>query len=538
MNETRDVDVLIVGGGINGCGTFRDLCAQGIECLLLERNDFCSGASAGSSRLVHGGLKYLETGEFRLVRESAQERNRLLANAPHYVTPLPCIVPVRSRFGGIVPSILRFLRLKARLSDRGSLITALGLTLYDIYGRNFRAMPTHRMLGRRELGRTVRGLDRGIIAAGLYYEGQLSHAERLGFELVLDGEALNPGSQALNHAEITATAGGVVSYLHQGRTCQVRPRIIVNAGGAWIDRVNGQLGLATRLMGGSKGAHLVVENADLHAALNGHMVYFGTADGRVNLVYPFMNRVLIGSTDIKIDDPDLAHCDDGEADYLRGCIAEIFPAISVTPDQIRHRFSGVRPLPRADGDIGLVTRDHSVAEIALDGGTPVLCLIGGKWTTFRGFSEQVARKVAARLGRTRHVETTDMAIGGGKDFPKPVQRDNWVAGRARTTGLPGPRIEVLLSRYGSVADAMARILSKGDTPLATLPDYSREELLALVTRERVGTLADLVLRRTPIAISGHLTPEVAEEVGTLVAAALNWDATRRQTEIAVLPISR
>ena len=175
--------------------------------------------------------------------------------------------------------------------------------------------------------------------------------------------------------------------------------------------------------------------------------------------------------------------------------------------------------------------------MSLDGGTPVLCLIGGKWTTFRGFSEQVARKVAARLGRTRHVETTDMAIGGGKDFPKPAQRDNWVAGRARATGLPGPRIEVLLSRYGSVADAMARILSKGDTPLATLPDYSREELRALVERERVATLADLVLRRTPIAISGHLTPHVAEEIGTLVAAALNWDATRLQAEIAALPIS-
>ena len=536
MTDPRDIDVLIVGGGINGCGTFRDLCAQGIDCLLIERNDFCAGASAGSSRLMHGGLKYLETGEFRLVRESAEERNRLLANAPHYVTPLPCIVPVRSRFGGIVPSILRFLRIKARLTDRGSLITALGLTLYDIYGRNFRAMPKHRMLGRKALDRTISGLDAGIIAAGLYYEGQLSHAERLGFELVIDGEALHPASQALNHAEITATADGVVSYLHRGQTHRVRPRIIINAAGAWIDRVNAQLGLATHLMGGSKGAHLVVENAALHAALNGHMVYFGTADGRVNLVYPFMGRVLIGSTDIKIDDPDLAHCDEDEADYLRGCIAEIFPAITVSPDQICHRFSGVRPLPRSGGDIGLVTRDHSIAELALTGGTPVLCLIGGKWTTFRGFSEQVARKVATALGRTRHVETTTMAIGGGKDFPKAAQRKAWVAARARTTGLPEPRIEALLSRYGTLAEAMAQSLSAGDTPLATLPDYSREELLALVTRERVATLADLVLRRTSIAMSGHLTPQVAGEIGAIVAAALHWDAARLQSEIAALPI--
>ena len=538
MNEVRPVDVLIVGGGINGCSTFRDLCAQGFDCLLIERDDFCAGASAGSSRLMHGGLKYLETGGFRLVRESVKERNRLLANAPHYVTPLPCIVPLRSRFGGVLPSILRFLRIKAKLSDRGSFITAMGLTLYDIYGRKFRTMPRHRMLGQKELDRTIAGLDPGVIAAGLYYEGQLSHAERLGLELVLDGEALHPASQALNHAAITATSGGVISYLHQGQTHRVKPRLVVNAGGAWIDRVNAQLGVKTHLMGGSKGAHLLVENSALHAALNGHMVYFGTADGRVNLVYPFMDRVLIGATDVRIEDPDLARCDDDEADYLRTCIAGIFPTITVTPEQIRHRFSGVRPLPRANGDIGLVTRDRSIAEVALDVGTPVLCLIGGKWTTFRSFSELVARKIATALGRTRHVETTDMAIGGGRNYPKSGQRADWIAKRAIGWGLPRQRIEALLSRYGTLADTLMPTLSNGDTPLATLPDYSREELLALVQHERVGTLADLVLRRTPIAISGHLTGSVAAEIGAIVAAQLTWDAARLSAEIAALPISR
>ena len=353
-----------------------------------------------------------------------------------------------------------------------------------------------------------------------------------------NGEALNPVSEALNHAEIVETKTGVVSYRYRGQLHQVKPRVIVNAGGAWIDRVNALLGLQTRLMGGSKGAHLVVENPELHAALNGHMVYFGTADGRVNLVYPFMDRVLIGSTDIKIDDPDLARCDDEEADYLRGCVSEVFPDIAVTKDQIRHRFSGVRPLPRAEGDVGMVTRDHSISELSLDVGTPVLCLIGGKWTTFRGFSEQAARSIGALLGRARLHETTDMAIGGGKDYPKQAERDNWIADRARSTGLPALRIEALLSRYGTVADMIARLLSAGDTSLVTLPDYSREELLALIDRERVETLADLILRRTPIAISGRLTPAVAEEIGALVASARQWDRARLQSEIAALPIVR
>src|SRR5687768_2068935 len=141
MPEAEGFDVVILGGGINGCGTFRDLCAQGIRTLLLEREDFCAGASGASSRLMHGGLKYLETGEFRLVRESLTERNMLLATAPHVVEPLECLVPVRSTFGGVLGSAAKFLRMKAKLKDRGFLVTALGLRLYDLYGRSLRAMP-------------------------------------------------------------------------------------------------------------------------------------------------------------------------------------------------------------------------------------------------------------------------------------------------------------------------------------------------------------------------------------------------------------
>lgn len=514
MAEMRDIEVLILGGGINGCGTFRDLCAQGVDCLLLERSDFCSGASAGSSRLMHGGLKYLETGEFRLVRESAEERNRLLRNAAHYVSPLPSVLPVRSRFGGILPSILRFFGMKAALNDRGHLITRLGLTLYDLYGRRFRALPRHRMLSRRQLDRTVPGLDRGIVGAGLYYEGQISHAERLGLELVLDGEAMNPGSRALNHVTIEGQADGIVTYSHGGVRHRVRPRIIINAGGAWIDSVNAAIGLDSKLMGGSKGAHLVIENDRLLQALNGHMVYFGTADGRVNLVYPFMGRVLVGSTDIRIDDPDQARCSDAEADYLRGVVAEIFPDIPVTADQIRHRFSGVRPLPRADGDIGMVTRDHCIARLALPAGTPVLCLIGGKWTTFRRFSEQASDDVLRQLDRPRQASTDNMPIGGGKDFPDAGTRADWVAECARSAGISPLRAESLLHRYGTRARLIAMELGK-DTPLAFLPDYSREELEWLIRHERVGCVDDLLYRRTAIGISGLLNQQVRMEINNI-----------------------
>ena len=536
MSESENIDVLIIGGGINGCGTFRDLCAQGIDCLLIERDDFCSGASAASSRLMHGGLKYLETGEFGLVRESLVERNRLLVNAGHYVTALPTIVPLRSRLAGILPSAKRFFRLKTKMTDRGSIITRAGLLLYDFYGRRHRTLPTHRMLDRKALDTRVRGLDRGIIAAGLYFEGQLSHAERLGLELILDGERLNPRSKALNHARIVESRGDAVTIREGDGLRTVRPRIIVNAGGAWIDAVNRDLGQASQMMGGSKGSHIVVDHPELAQALGGHMIYFGSADGRVNLCYPFQDRVLIGATDIPVSDPDGARCDADEVAYMLRSVAEIFPDITVTEAHVRYRFCGVRPLPRANGEIGLVTRDHSIAEITFGGAIPVLCLIGGKWTTFRAFSAQVADRVLMHLGRSRRTDTTGMAIGGGRNFPQdPAERRRWVAGVAAATGLAADRVDTLLSRYGTTAESIAKECA-GETLLETLPDHSVEEFEALCRTERVGTLADLLLRRTLIAMSGRLTPEAVEECSRIAARALGWSEGRRRAEAAALPL--
>jgi len=532
MTDIQETDVLIIGGGINGCGTFRDLSAQGIDCLLLERADFCSGASSGSSRLIHGGLKYLETGEFRLVRESAEERNRLLHNAPHYVSALPSIIPLRSRFGGIIPSAARFLRLNAKLTDRGTLITRLGLALYDLYGRNFRAMPAHRMLKRTALDFLITGMDKGIIGAGLYYEGQMTHSERLGLELVLDGEALNPNSRALNHAVLEGMADGTVTYSTSKGRSQIRPRVIINAAGAWIDQANAQIGVNSHLMGGSKGAHLVVDNPALLSALNGHMVYFGSGDGRVNLLYPFEGRVLIGSTDIPVSDPDDAICDENETAYLCAVVSEVFPDIPVTQNQIRFRFSGVRPLPRSDAAIGAVTRDHSIATFTASGGLPVFCLIGGKWTTFRKFSEEATDKALAHLARPRQISTEDMAIGGGKDFPRNIaERTKWITECGATNGLSEPRVEMLLTRYGTRASEIANNL-RNETPLISLPDYSCEELEWITRNERVQSLGDLVRNRTLIALSGNLTRTVAAEIAALLAAWLDWSSERTTAEIS------
>lgn len=518
----EEFDVIILGAGINGCGTFRDLALQGLRVLLLERGDFCEGASSASSRLMHGGLKYLETGEFRLVRESLTERNMLLATAPHYVRPLECVVPVRSTWGGIAGSVARFLGLKASLKDRGFLVTALGLRLYDLYGRALQSMPGHRMLRRDGLRRMMPDVAAGITGAGVYYEGHITHAERLGLELVMDAEAANPAARAETHVKLLGSEEGVLRWRRaSGEEAVARAKVLVNAAGAWIDTVNASLGIESRLIGGSRGAHLIVDNPTLLRALAGRMVYFGTPDGRVNLLYPFQGKVMVGATDIAQRNPDDAHCTVEEEAYLCAAVAEVFPGIPIQPEQVVHRFSGVRPLPRAGGDLGAVTRDHSIVTLAQPGtGAPVHCLIGGKWTTFRAFSELAADRVLADLGLVRKVSTAGLAIGGGKGFPRDASgRTLLVEALARRGGITAHRAEVLLSRYGTRAEGYVLALrGRGETMLSSLPDYAREEIRHIATTERVGCIEDILRRRTLIALTGRETAAVRAEIAALMEA--------------------
>jgi glycerol-3-phosphate dehydrogenase len=530
--------VVILGAGINGCGLFRDLSAQGVDCLLVDRGDFCSGASAAPSRLIHGGIKYLETGEFRLVRESALERNLLLRNAPHYVKPLETVLPVRSVFGGIWASALRFFRRPSKLNDRGQIITKIGLTLYDLYGRHFQTMPSHRLLRGDALRREMPDLDKGIGSIGIYYEGRVTHAERLGLELVRDGLALNESSVARNYMPATGRGEGDTLLLAEeatGCTHAVRADIVVNAGGAWIDKVNAALGVDSSHMGGNKGAHVIVRNQRLLDALKGRMIYFGTRDGRVNLLYPLMGNVLIGSTDIPVADPDEAGCDEIEIRYLLGVVSEIFPDIPLGRSDVVFTYWGVRPLPRADGlDPGAVSRDHHIAEDRLPGSdTPILSLIGGKWTTFRGFSEQAADRILGRLGRARRRHTREMPIGGGRDFPQSASaRQTFIADLAGRSD--HARAATLFERYGTYAKVLAAALEGTDEPLPALPDYSTGEIAFLCRTEAVARLADLLFRRTDIALSGRLSRAAIEAVGGIAAAALGWDDATRDAQIAAV----
>jgi glycerol-3-phosphate dehydrogenase len=520
--------VLIIGAGINGCGTFRDLCLQGVDCLLIDRGDICGGASAAPSRLIHGGIKYLETNEFRLVKESAMERNRLLRNAPHYVKAMEVLCPAHSWFGGLRDATLGYFGFKARIKERGALLIEIGLRIYDFYSRKVQALPNHRFYTKRQLRQDFPDVTHEAVAAGLYHEGRVTHAERLALELVLDGVVAKPESKLLTYTQVTAPPDKntfVLADVLTGKTQTVTADVIINAAGPWIDKVNAGLGIPSQYMGGSKGSHLIVNHEGLMKALRGRMMYFGCKDGRFNLMYPFFGNVLIGSTDIAVKDADAVHCSAEETDYMLGIVSEIFPKIKLSRSDVILSYCGVRPLPRADGkNIGDVSRDHSIGRNFLPGTTvPVLSLIGGKWTTFRAFSEQTSDAVLQLLARQRRVNTQDLAIGGGRNYPQDQgSKQAW-------SDTHGKRAAALLERYGTKAVDVA---TADDTPLTLLPSYDRGELSYICKTEYVRRLADLLLRRTAITMEGLLTDAVILEAAEIAAQALGWDKQQTNSEIA------
>ncbi len=536
LRQSPKVDVCVLGGGINGLSVFRELALQGVNVVLVEKHDFCSGASAALSRMVHGGLRYLENGEFSLVRESLVERDRLLRNAPHYVGPLPTTVPVFDVFSGLANGAVRFLGLSRRPSRRGAIVIKAGLAIYDFLTRKRALMPRHEFRGRRSTLDRWPALNPAIKNSATYYDAWVSQPERLGIELLEDGLSAGIHARAVNYAKLELTAPGryVIKDTIGGTEISIEPGLIVNATGGWIDIANqGLFSAAARpvpLMGGTKGSHLIVDNDDLTRALDGHMIYYENEDGRICILFPYLGKVLVGSTDIRVDDPETVRCEAAERDYILQSLAFVLPTIKVRTEEIVFQFSGVRPLPASkDNFTGRIPRDHYCTFVeTADAGPPVLCMIGGKWTTFRSFGELAADLVLERLARPRQITTADRAIGGGRNFP--ADREAWIARVAAATALSPARVETLFERYGTDAERVADFIAAGpDAPLPH-PGYSDREIQLLMRSEKVEHLDDLLLRRTTLAITGELSLEMADAVLALLAAEKHWPVARQAQE--------
>lgn len=538
IRQNPDVTVLIVGAGINGIGVFRELALHGVDTLIVDRGDFCSGASAASSHMAHGGIRYLENGEFRLVREALVERNRLLRNAAHAVKPLPTTVPIFHWLSGIFNAPLKFLRLRDKPSERGALVIKIGLILYDIFASPYRTMPTHKFAARQKSLEQRPTINPDILFTATYYDAFMPYPERICVELMLDSEALSPQARALNYVSLHAASGDTVTLRDEvtGETLDVKPQIVVNAAGPWIDFTNLAMLQKTDFIGGTKGSHLVLDYPELFTALNDSEIFFENRDGRILLICPYLGKVLVGTTDIRIDDPDLARCTDDEVDYILGSIRLVFPNMPIDRSHIVFAFTGVRPLPSSSASrTGAISRDHSIRLVEAGGGIqfPVYALIGGKWTTFRAFAEQTADRLFERLGRSRTAGTEDMPIGGGRNYPQTdAEQQQFLAGVHTKMGVPVPRLQTLFERYGTGAETVAAFIAAGDdAPLQHQPDYSRREILFLVEHEKVIHLDDIILRRTALAMLGYVTGDLLNELAAIAAPALDWSAQQTQDEI-------
>ncbi|MBT2512740.1 glycerol-3-phosphate dehydrogenase/oxidase [Arthrobacter sp. ISL-30] len=552
LRQRPRAQVLVIGGGINGVGTFRDLALQGVDVALVERGDYCQGASGASSHMIHGGIRYLENGEFRLVQESVVERNRLLRIAPHYVKPLQTTIPIFSTFSGILSAPGRFLTHKqGKPKERGAFLIKLGLSIYDFFSRDGGSVPRHQFRGRDKALAELPRLHPGIKYTATYFDASVHNPERLTLDVLQDGEKAGlTGNLQGGLSAGTARASNYVSLVSMdddgvrlrdeltGEEFSFAADVIVNTTGAWVDLTNAAMGSPSRFMGGTKGSHVVLDHPELLEACNGREIFFEHTDGRIVLVYPMGDRVLVGTTDVDADMAEDAVCTEEEIDYFFDLVGHVFPSIHVQRDQIVYSFSGVRPLPRHDAtQPGFVSRDYRIERSerpASAGGSTgvVLSLVGGKWTTFRALAEHLSNDVLAELGMERRLSTAKLAIGGGAGFPETEEGiQEWIK-RHIAPGLDAERVAGLLTRYGTRAEEVISYLNAGtDRLLHSTHELSVRELAFMAAHEQIGHLVDVLIRRTSLAFRGLVTGELLNEVAEELAGHLGWDQETRQAEV-------
>lgn len=520
-DDTNRFDLIVIGAGINGAGIAREAALDGLKVLLLEKDDLSAATTSTSSRLIHGGLRYLEYFEFPLVRESLRERERLLSAAPHLVHPLPLTLPIYKGH------------------SRGPLMIRLGMIAYDVLSYD-KSLPRHRMFTKDEALEQEPGLaEQDLKAAARYYDAQAEFPERLVVENVLD--AVVHGAEVRTHTEVTGfevEAGVVkgVDYIDHltGEKGTARAPLTINVAGPWVDDVLAELAgvqKPPRLVGGTKGSHIVVE--PFPGAPNDALYIEARQDGRPYFIIPWNDLYLIGTTDIRFDgDTDHIVASEEEIVYLLTETNLAIPEAKLDRDDVLYTFSGVRPLPyKEEGSAGSITRKHIIKDHA-PGIEGMLSIIGGKLTTYRSLAEETVDAAFAKLGRKAPKSRT-------RKEPLPGAERNFSAFAARfvqdrPAWLSEMSARWLLRVYGGRAREIVAMaehdpslrepLIAGSPGIAAVIPFSFE-------REFARTLADVLLRRTMLALDPDAGLDVAEAAARVAAKTQGWDEARRQSEL-------
>lgn len=537
--------ILILGAGINGAALARELLLNQVPVVVVDQDDLSSGATAYSSRLIHGGLRYLEYSEFDLVRESLAERTRLLRLAPHHVRPLRLFVPVVNRFGGLIASARRFLRIEGRKSSiqepsRGLWLVRLGLQFYDAYARD-PTLPRHDVHRLAETG-VPRVNDERYIRMCSYYDAQVRFPERFVVSLFADAQRIakekgirfslytyHRAQRSGRHVEIAPLHGGDGESSHA-----LEPSAIVNATGAWVDSTLRELEVESpRLMGGTQGSHLVTHKPALRDALEGQALYAEAKDGRPIFILPLGPATLIGTTDVPYEgDPRDAVASQQEIDYLIESVNSIVPSAKLTINDVEMHYSGVRPLPTTSGRTAAsITRRHWLEQH--DGEVvPTYSVIGGKLTTCRSLAEEATAKVLADLGRSVVADSQERPLPGGEQYPaSDASLRKAQADIASTHRIPLETVEATWAWYGNqTATVLASIDQPLDDKLAgtVIP---RNLARWIIEREWVQTLEDLVERRLMLLFDADLSVDCLRQLAQLLVDTGRLEADSLETAV-------
>ncbi len=506
-------ELIVIGAGINGAAVAREAALAGLKVLLVERDDIGGGTSSASSRLIHGGLRYLEHGELGLVYESLHERERLLALAPHLVTPLELLIPVY------------------RAARRKRWEIAAGLTLYDWLSIGG-SMPGRTLLGRDPLLARAPGLNPdGLVGGASYYDGQIRYPERLVVENVRDAVAC--GAVLRTRAHVTGVrveagrAVGVEWRAAGGGLGGAAAPLIVNAAGPWVDQVLGPI-QHTRLLGGTKGSHIVVRPFP-GAPEIGVYVEAG-ADARPFFILPWNGLLLIGTTDERFEgEPADATIDARELDYLVTETERVFPGAAGLTDRVLYTQTGVRPLPfQPRGTTAAITRRHVIRRHHAARG--LYSVVGGKLTTHRALAEDVLRKLRRELPRpiTGH-PTRTRPLPGALDA---VGRDELLAELGARFG--STQAHRLWHTYGALAAAVATLAARPElaTPVDAHSGVLAAELVHALETEWAVTLEDLLQRRCMAGLSADFGLGAAPAAAAALQRLGIWDGARAAAEVA------
>ena len=516
------VDVIIIGAGINGAGIARDGAMRGLKVLLLDKSDIGGGTSSWSTRLIHGGLRYLEHGEFSLVRESLHERACLMKIAPHLVRPLPILIPIYKN------------------ARRGLWTMRAGMFAYDVLSFD-KTLPRHQMFSRVETLQKLPGLNPdGLVGSAVYYDAQVEFAERLVLENALS--AIENSARVLTYARVdklvieNGTARGV-EYTDQltGVSHFARGETIVNAAGPWIDQLLDEAGAKSpKLIGGTKGSHIIV--GPFEGAPASAIYVEAEADQRPFFIVPWNDNYLIGTTDIRYHgDLDCVRIEAEEIDYLLRETNRIIPAANLLREKILYTYAGVRPLPFAgDKDEKDITRRHFIRrhpQVA-----NIFSIVGGKLTTYRSLSEETVDLIFTNLGGGNVKCRTDQVPLPGAVTPDTnTNFEDFCQDFKQSSRLTQGICDRLLRTYG-VRSVEVLKLTEAEPSLGEVFDGETQAIAAEVIysfeHEFTATLADCLLRRTMVGLNSTCGLDAVETAATVAQKYLGWPKARVADEIS------